>query len=117
MSGIVQERTRRTCDLYRAGVDAGEPTEIVGRLARAEGVARPAIWKRLISGGERPSYGVTTREPIGRAAGGVGMAARENRENLPPVVDRDPCQRCGVRADFGCAHTRVPVGMMFGMGR
>lgn len=32
-------------------------------------------------------------------------------------IDRDPCPRCGVRADFGCAHSRAPVGMMFGMGR
>lgn len=31
---------------------------------------------------------------------------------LPPTVDRDPCQRCGVRHDIGCHHTRAPVGMM-----
>ena len=23
---------------------------------------------------------------------------------LPPVVDRDPCPRCGVRGDIGCEH-------------
>jgi hypothetical protein len=26
-------------------------------------------------------------------------------EKLPPIVDRDPCFRCGVRADIGCEHS------------
>lgn len=30
-------------------------------------------------------------------------AAREGM----PRVDRDPCARCGVRADVGCDHRRV----------
>jgi hypothetical protein len=38
-------------------------------------------------------------------AGGVGMAARENRPNLPPRVYRDPCPRCGCRGDLDCGHT------------
>ena len=28
----------------------------------------------------------------------------EREQALPPRVDRDPCPRCGVRRDFGCAH-------------
>lgn len=28
---------------------------------------------------------------------------------LPPAVDRDPCPRCGVRGDFGCPHSRLPL--------
>lgn len=30
-------------------------------------------------------------------------------EDLPPSVDRDPCPRCGVRADLGCRHRQVPL--------
>jgi len=26
-------------------------------------------------------------------------------------VYRDPCQRCGVRRDIGCAHSGAPVSM------
>lgn len=33
----------------------------------------------------------------------------------PPIpetrVDRDPCPRCGVRADIGCAHSRSRISM------
>jgi len=28
----------------------------------------------------------------------------ERREPLPPVLDRTPCFRCGIRADIGCDH-------------
>lgn len=28
-------------------------------------------------------------------------------EILPPVVVRDPCPRCGTRADLGCGHRQV----------
>lgn len=30
-------------------------------------------------------------------------------------VDRDPCCRCGVRADIGCAHNRAPMGLRMGL--
>lgn len=30
-------------------------------------------------------------------------------ELLPPRVDRDPCPRCGVRADVGCRHRAAGV--------
>lgn len=35
-------------------------------------------------------------------------------DSLPPRVNRDPCPRCGVRADIGCGHTQAPIGMSFG---
>lgn len=41
----------------------------------------------------------------GRMAAGVGMAARETRNDLPPRVYRDPCPRCGARGDVDCGHT------------
>jgi hypothetical protein len=33
---------------------------------------------------------------------------------IPPSepVDRDPCQRCGVRHDIGCHHSRSRLGMV-----
>lgn len=33
---------------------------------------------------------------------------------VPPTdpVDRDPCDRCGVRRDIGCGHSRVRLGMV-----
>lgn len=32
-------------------------------------------------------------------------------EMMPPVVNRDPCPRCGTRADIGCTHSPAPVSM------
>ncbi|KHA63419.1 hypothetical protein NI18_16025 [Sphingomonas sp. Ant20] len=32
------------------------------------------------------------------------IARAERREPLPPVLDRTPCFRCGIRADLGCDH-------------
>ncbi len=32
------------------------------------------------------------------------IARAERREPLPPVLDRTPCFRCGIRADIGCDH-------------
>jgi hypothetical protein len=111
MSANITSVTRETCAAYRRALAAGEyPCDIVGYLARQYGVQRPAIWRRLVSGGERPSYG--TRGPSGRKSAGI-MRDRELRPNAPPPVDRDPCQRCGVRHDIGCKHSRAPVGMTF----
>jgi hypothetical protein len=33
---------------------------------------------------------------------------------VPPTdpVNRDPCQRCGVRADIGCACNKARLGMV-----
>jgi hypothetical protein len=49
----------------------------------------------------RPRNGLTWKQ---RAALGI-----EAEETLPPRVDRDPCIRCGVRADVGCGHKRIPT--------
>jgi hypothetical protein len=38
-------------------------------------------------------------------------AAASDDEDLPPAVFRDPCPRCGVRADIGCPHSHVRLSM------
>lgn len=51
------------------------------------------------------------REP---GAGNVGFGFRGERpEHL--YVDRDPCPRCGVRRDAGCAHRPARLGMVLGL--
>ena len=37
------------------------------------------------------------------------IARAERREPLPPVLDRTPCFRCGIRADLGCEHQAPSV--------
>jgi len=41
----------------------------------------------------------------------VGRSERIDDASLPPVVDRDPCPRCGTRRDIGCAHSAAPLSM------
>ena len=38
---------------------------------------------------------------------------RAGDDRLYPRVDRDPCPRCGIRADIGCAHSRGRIGTAF----
>jgi hypothetical protein len=102
------EATRQTCDAYKRMADiGGDPSEIVTGLAAHFHVTRPSIWRRLRIGGVLPPYG--TRGPLRKKR-------RPNREikqdkDCQPRVDRDPCQRCGVRHDIGCNHSRAPLGM------
>jgi hypothetical protein len=99
--------TARTCEVYRKATAAGEsPGDVVGYLAKWFGVQRPAIWRRLRTGGVLPKY--NEGSPIGRKPAGI----RENRTRtpLPPTVSRDPCPRCGVRADYGCGHSHIRLG-------
>jgi hypothetical protein len=39
-----------------------------------------------------------------------------NIETAPRAVDRDPCPRCGVRADVGCSYAPVHFGMTSRIG-
>lgn len=107
----ISDRAKRTCETFLRDRAAGQcASDIVGRLAANEGVRRPAIWRRLRSGGALPPY--RNKEPMGHKAAGL---PREHRAFVVAgyKVDRDPCQRCGVRADIGCGHSRAPLGMAF----
>lgn len=103
------DATQRTCDAYkRMAALGGDPSEIVTGLSAQFNVTRPSIWRRLRIGGVLPPYG--TRGPL-RAKRRRNHQVVEDKANQPRV-DRDPCQRCGVRHDIGCHHTRAPVGMI-----
>jgi hypothetical protein len=43
------------------------------------------------------------------AEAAVARARAEAREPLPPVIDRTPCFRCGIRADIGCHHQAASI--------
>lgn len=47
----------------------------------------------------------TASEIAGQVEAAAALARAAKREKLPPIVDRDPCFRCGVRRDIGCPHT------------
>jgi hypothetical protein len=102
-----------TCQAFiRARASGEEESDIVGYLAEAEGIQRPAIWKRLRQGGALPPYNVR-RERSGRLAAGIKGQSNEPKFNMAQVVDRDPCQRCGARGDYDCGHRRVRLGTQF----
>lgn len=109
MRSDIPSKAKWTCDAYRRAVAAGEDIgTFVGRLAASEGVNRPAIWRRLRAGGALPPYQSQAKKypykPLGQY--------RAKSETLPPVVDRDPCPRCGTRGDLNCGHSRVRLGTM-----
>ncbi len=85
----------RVCRAYRRAMQKGDDlSEFIGRIAIREGVQRGAIWKRLRRGGLVPEYRL-----------GVILHRRKKDIGPPPQrVERDPCFRCGVRADIGCRH-------------
>ena len=43
------------------------------------------------------------------AEAAIARARAEAREPLPPVIDRTPCFRCGIRADLGCQHQAASI--------
>jgi hypothetical protein len=103
------ENTRRTCEQYQRMIAlGGDPREIVTGLAAIYCVNRPAIWRRLRTGGVLPPYrSGTSITRIRRRASEI--TADKDKQ---PRVDRDPCQRCGVRHDIGCRHSQAPLGMV-----
>lgn len=88
-------RTRWSADaiaeialLHGMGKSAAEIAAILGKT-------KPTIYYQLVRlPGYRPKYNKTTHL---RFAGGPV-------ESIPAPVFRDPCPRCGVRGDIGCAH-------------
>lgn len=98
--------TRSVCETFVRAIAAGEPqNDIVRELANREGVQRPAIFRRLRTGGVLTPY--KPGKPKGRR--NARFADVQPQLDLPAAVDRDPCPRCGVRGDFGCAHSRLPL--------
>lgn len=103
----LNKATERTCAMYRSAIEAGEsPSDVVGQIANAYGVQRPAIWRRLRTGGVLPGYRSKSdpqfRKPQTRYK---RQDSGSKMGNIPAPVFREPCPRCGVRADIGCGHT------------
>lgn len=69
----------------------------VGVVADAFGVQRPAVWKALRKHNLMAPYKPSPKPRRPR------VLAKESYREFTPV-DRDPCFRCGVRADIGCEH-------------
>jgi hypothetical protein len=106
LSGLIQQ----TCDTFLRSVRLGSTVpEAVGQIAETEGVQRPAVWRRLRSGGVLAPIRAYTGKRLRRTNAEIFTDAVDAVR-----VDRDPCQRCGVRHDIGCKHNPAPVGMMFG---
>jgi hypothetical protein len=113
---MISASTQHICDAYRAALKSGEnERDVVGYLSVQYGVQRPAIWRRLRTGGVLPPY-KSERGPDGaplpRKAAKKRLRAceREAERAERPRVYRDPCPRCGTRRDIGCAHSQAPLG-------
>jgi hypothetical protein len=123
----VTPRLRAICETFLRRIKDGVGSQVaVGELAAMHDVQRPAIWKSLRSGGVIAPYAPSLKGGKGRPRGGgePGYSHRRREKSLAcsearneprsdQYVDRDPCPRCGVRGDYGCAHTRAPLGTSF----
>lgn len=81
-----KKRAEAIAEMWKRGAPAPE-------IAIAFGVQKPAIYNALRRTGDLPPYGKRpARSVLKLAAAG-------------PIIARDPCPRCGTRADYGCAHS------------
>lgn len=83
-----KKRAEDMAEMWRRGAEAPE-------IAAAFGVKRPAVYNALRRTGALPPYG----KRVSRRTAKLSSA--------PVVVTRDPCPRCGTRADYGCRHTQA----------
>jgi hypothetical protein len=78
--------------------DAGDDLQ---DIAEHFGMTRPSIITALVRIGKRRRVKLRRRVQHYFRPNDVGMPIEFTR------VDRDPCPRCGIRRDIGCAHTRA----------
>jgi hypothetical protein len=87
--------------IYQLGIARLPKPHTIARveaLLRGDPVPPPPINNFQKSGDPRPPFHVAHRGPPAAS--------------IPPrIAPRDPCPRCGVRADYGCRHSRAPLGM------
>lgn len=79
----------------------------IGQIAERQGVKTTCVRKRLRRGA-RDEPG---RDPTRWGANPTRRRV-EKDEVLPPVVNRDGCTFCGVRADIGCRHSSRGSGYL-----
>lgn len=99
----IEANTKRTCEMYERMLAAGEDkTVVIGELAAMAGVQRSAIFRRLQRGGVIPR----TQTQMPRAANDPAprLTSLQKLAVAPLPEFRDPCPRCGIRADVGCKH-------------
>jgi hypothetical protein len=102
------QRRERVCKMFADKVPVKDIAEVFG-------VQPPAIWRALRRYGILPPYqrrtdGGRGPRPKRRMDDISGAASNIDDFDLPPRVERDPCPRCGVRADIGCQH-HAPFGL------
>lgn len=108
-------RAARMSELFKKGMPVSE-------IASKFDVQNPAVWKALRRTGTLPPYAPSRDGRGGRPKGGGKPGYTDRRleksaahisrveAGQPPTpsgyTDRDPCWRCGVRADVACPHRR-----------
>jgi hypothetical protein len=113
MTVTVSEDTLRTAAAYREALASGaDPQTAVHRIAAAFSLRRDVVRSRLRRQGlyGRPEF----EKGMGRHCAGLKDADWAADRIIPPTepVHRDPCQRCGVRADIGCGCSKARLGMV-----
>lgn len=89
-------------------VERGQVTRVITVLAtgdRTAGQVGQAHWRQLHPGKPRNKPHANDRNE---------RQQRLAEMEAKPRVERDPCPRCGVRADVGCRHDRAPLGWFVG---
>ena len=96
MSGKIDDA--KAAELYQAGYSTSE-------LAGMFDVIRPSIVRALHRQGVQIRRVVGRRVSLSRPMTEAQLrhaAGSINGRWLPPVQDREPCFKCGVRGDVGC---------------
>lgn len=102
------------------GMTGAELKAAIEREARRRNTSAKALvaplskdapqWLRSLAAAQRPKPTTIARVSalfagqLVESAGHAGHIVSRTLEQLPPRVERDPCSRCGVRADVGCQH-------------
>jgi hypothetical protein len=93
---------------FQCGRDVFVPS--IGKSTTSDGSSRTPHW-RLLGAGHRKARAGASRARKTKAEMAAIMVDRIDDDRLPAGVFRDPCPRCGTRADYGCAHRHVGVSM------
>lgn len=94
------EQAEQVAQLWKAGLS---PSQIAVRVGKTRSSVIGKLYRLRLNGSQE-----TDRlYPMPRRP-------RPKEERLANVgADRTPCPCCGVRADIGCKHTRLPLGFIY----
>ena len=94
---------QRAAELWLTGKSAGFIAEVLGksRSSVLGKISRLGLARKKLNA------------PVVRTAAMPRPAPqRLVRAPAAAIPNRDPCPRCGVRGDVGCAHVRLPLGFI-----